>query len=504
MAQVINTNIASLTAQRNLNKSQGMLNQSLQRLSSGLRINSAKDDAAGLAIANRFTTQIRGLNQAIRNANDGVSLAQTAEGALVEANNILQRIRELAVQSSNATNSASDRSALNAEVNQLKTELTRISSTTSFNGIKILDGSYNNQNFQVGSEAGASNKISVSISSTAATDIGNYGGIANNASNQEGTGSTSAAASALSATTMPVEAQTLTISSSNGSSTVDIADASSAETIASQINTITGTTGVKATAETKATLSGLSGNGTVSFTLVTGSGSAAISASVTTGDLGNLATEINKFTGTTGVTASVSGGTLTLTEGSGKDIGIENFANTAATDASITFKGSAESSGVTLTTAGGTAVTDSAYATGEITFTSSVAFNIKSSVANSAGSILNVAADTTVSATLSAVNAVDISTASGADSALAVLDSALEALSGIRSDLGALQSRFESTIGNLQTTAENLSAARSSVQDADFAAETAALTKAQILQQAGVAILSQANSNPQAVLALLQ
>ena len=502
MALVINSNIASLTAQRNLNKSQGMLNQSLQRLSSGLRINSAKDDAAGLAIANRFTTQIRGLNQAIRNANDGVSLAQTAEGALVEATNILQRIRELAVQSSNATNSASDRAALNAEVNQLKTELSRIASTTSFNGLKILDGSYADMKFQVGAEAGASNKISVSISSTAATDIGNYGSIANNKTDREGTGSVSAAATQLSDVVHPVEAQTVTIANSNGSVDVTIGDAYSAEDIAKAINAKTASTGVKATAETKATLSNLSAAGTVSFTLQTGSGSASISASVTTDDLSNLVTEINKVTGTTGVTASQTNGVLTLTEGNGKDISIVDFSNSnSATNDTIVFKGSAESNGVTLTEEGSATEADTATAVGEVSYTSSSAFSMTTTVAASAGSIIN---GTSASATLSAVNDVDITTATGADDALSVLDSALESLSTIRSDLGALQARFESTIGNLQTTAENLSAARSAVQDADFAAETAALTKAQILQQAGVSILAQANANPQAVLALLQ
>ena len=170
MAQVINTNISSLNAQRNLNTSQSALATSLQRLSSGLRINSAKDDAAGLAIADRMTSQIRGLNQASRNANDGISLAQTAEGALGETNNILQRIRELAIQSSNATNSSSDRLALQSEVNQLSSELNRISNTTSFNGLKLLDGSFLAQNFQVGAEAFQT--INVSVGSAAGTDLG--------------------------------------------------------------------------------------------------------------------------------------------------------------------------------------------------------------------------------------------------------------------------------------------------------------------------------------------
>ncbi|MCB1762223.1 MAG: flagellin domain-containing protein, partial [Gammaproteobacteria bacterium] len=170
MASVINTNVTSLTAQRNLSRSQSDMATALQRLSSGLRINSAKDDAAGLAISNRFTTQINGLSQAMRNANDGVSLAQTAEGALQESSNILQRIRELSVQSANSTNSAGDRASLQAEVNQLVSELNRISNTTSFNGIKLLDGSFSQQAFQVGSEANQT--INVDISGATTSTLG--------------------------------------------------------------------------------------------------------------------------------------------------------------------------------------------------------------------------------------------------------------------------------------------------------------------------------------------
>ncbi|MDX1519698.1 MAG: flagellin, partial [Gammaproteobacteria bacterium] len=292
MPQIINTNISSLTAQRNLNRSQDSLATALQRLSSGLRINSARDDAAGLAISERFTTQIRGLNQAIRNANDGVSLAQTAEGALQETGNILQRIRELAIQSANSTNSASDRQALQSEVNQLKTELNRISSTTTFNGLKILDGTFQNQVFQVGANSGTANTISVSITSTSTATIGNNAVTTNNGTDSEGTGATSApladVATASNTTNHTVEAQTLTIGSSFGTANVTVVDASSAETIATAVNNASGSTGVTATAETTATLRGLSANGTVSFTLVTGLGSASISATVTTADLSNL------------------------------------------------------------------------------------------------------------------------------------------------------------------------------------------------------------------------
>lgn len=506
MPQIINTNVSSLTAQRNLNRSQDSLAVALQRLSSGLRINSARDDAAGLAISERFSTQIRGLNQAIRNANDGVSLAQTAEGALQESGNILQRIRELAIQSANSTNSASDRQALQSEVNQLKTELNRISSTTTFNGLSILDGTFQNQTFQVGANSGTANTISVSITATDTASIGNNAVSAANDDNQEGTGSTSAAAATLAATTSPVEAQTLTIGSTFGIANVSVLDASSAETVATAINAASGTTGVTATAETTATLGTLSADGTVSFSLVTGTGSATISATVTTGDLSNLATEINNFTGTTGVSATATAGTLTLTQSDGKDIGVENFVHSGDAAETIVYTGSSEGTGVTLTgpTGGTPAGTDSAYATGTISLNSSVAFSVESSVADSAGSILNTGAATSVASSLTAVSSVDISSASGATSALAVLDQALQTISGIRADLGAVQNRFLSTISSLSAASENASAARSRIRDADFAAETAELTRAQILQQAGISILTQANAQPQLALSLLQ
>ncbi len=174
MPQVINTNIASLNAQRNLNSSQAAQAQAIQRLSSGLRINSAKDDAAGLAISDRFTTQIRGLTQASRNANDGISLAQTAEGALSQVGDNLQRIRELALQSANATNSSSDRAALNSEVTQLLAEVSRVATQTQFNGLNLLDGTFSAAQFQVG--ANANQIISVSVAGATTDSLGSYGG----------------------------------------------------------------------------------------------------------------------------------------------------------------------------------------------------------------------------------------------------------------------------------------------------------------------------------------
>lgn len=505
MALGINTNVASLSAQNQLGKSQSLSDQALQRLSSGLRINSAKDDAAGLAISTRFQSQISGLNVAQRNANDGISLAQTAEGALEETTNVLQRIRELSVQSANSTNSASDRSALQGEANQLKQELDRISSTTQFNGLNLLDGSFTAQNFQVG--ANANQTISVSITGARGADLGNntVAGLSTTSTSQ-GTGSVSAAAADLATVgTNTIATQDVTVSGSEGSSVISLTAGDTAESIAASINAETGTTGVTADATTSATLSGLSADGTVSFTLGSGSDAATISASVTTSDLSALAKSINDTSGTSGITAEANGGSITLTQADGKDIRLENFASSLDGGETIDFQGNGDAAAVALTgPTGGVGAGDSAIASGEVSFSSSGSFSVSSSVAETAGSIVEAAADTVVGSNLDSVSSIDIGTAAGANSAIQIADAALEQISGIRADLGAVQNRFESTISNLATTAENLSAANSRILDADFAAETAKLSKAQVLQQAGISVLAQANARPQQVLSLLQ
>ncbi len=497
MAQVINTNIMSLNAQRNLNKSQTSLATSIQRLSSGLRINSAKDDAAGLAISERMTAQIRGLNQAIRNANDGVSLAQTAEGALAESSNSLQRIRELALQSANSTNSASDRAALQAEVNQLKQEIDRVASTTEFNGLKLLDGTFTAQSFQVG--ANANQTINVTIAGASGSDLANHTLTAASIDVDQGTGSTTDPASALPGANT-IAGQTVTVSGTLGSDTYTVAAGASAFTIAAGINNISSSTGVTADATSTATLGSLSADGTVTLTLGSGGSTATISASVTTSELGNLATEINKVSGTTGITAVAEGGTLTLTQADGKDINIADFTHdTGGATVSLSTP-TAYADPETLTSGG----TDSAIVTGVIEFNSNSSFSVKSSIADTAGSILEGAAATAVGSTEELLSSVDVGTADGANTAIRIVDAALATVNSLRADLGAVQNRFTTTISNLGATAENLSSARSRIRDADFAAETAELTRSQILQQAGVAMVSQANSLPQSVLSLLQ
>ncbi len=476
MPQIINTNIASLNSQRNLNSSQSALAVSLQRLSSGLRINSAKDDAAGMAIAERFTAQIRGLNQASRNANDGISLAQTAEGALAEVANNLQRIRELAVQSANATNSATDRTALQAEVTELVAEISRVSTQTSFNGVNLLDGSFSAQQFQVGANANQTITIA-SIASARTTDLG----------------ASYSASIAGGAVTAALVSGDLTVNGAAVNASAGYADtngrtADSAYAIARAINASQSTVTATANATTAAggtTTAFASGNtGTLTINGVTtasidGTGSAA-------GNRSAVLAAINAISAATGVTATDDGTGIDLAAADGRNIAI------SVTQTAGTF---------TLAVAGttGTATT---RGTVSLATTSTSGITLGGATETAAG----FTDGQTATAALTGVSLANVSigTVGGANSALATVDAALAAVSSSRAQLGAIQNRFTSTIANLQTTSENLTASRSRIQDADFAAETAALTRGQILQQAGVAILAQANALPNNVLALLR
>lgn len=620
MAQVINTNVASLNAQRNLNSSQNQLNTSLERLSTGLRINSAKDDAAGLAISSRFTTQINGLNQAVRNANDGISLAQTAEGALGASGDSLQRIRQLALQSANSTNSASDRAALNAEAQQLLAEVDRVGQTTQFNGTNILDGSFSSAQFQVG--ANANQTISFSVTGATTSTLGSF----------------QATGSAVSATAFDGDGFTINgteVGVSAATSAAGVTD-SSAAAKATAINSKTNETGVTATATTSLNGSapaagvGLS-NGELKINGIDVGSVASSTNAVTQGRSARDA--INAVSTQTGVTATAdaSTGALTLTASDGRDITLTTNGTDAATrqvatqniqnatgldvsdgapatgnelvtlvlDAAVEGAGTGITAGTTPGTgdtiavggqtfqfvtnsanvtsgnvgvvigAGGTAAdsatalraavntestagrntTTAAGAGTTVTLTSTVvgintvaaAGAVAEVATNAAGIVATVttpgvaAADdadgvttkgtlslssassftlggadlangglSSATSSLSALSSVDISSLQGANDAISVLDGALSQVNSIRADLGAIQNRFESTISNLSTTSENLSAARSRILDADFASETASLTRSTILQQAGISILSQANSLPQQVLSLLQ
>ncbi len=397
MAQVINTNIMSLNAQRNLNTSGTSLATTIQRLSSGMRINSAKDDAAGLAISERFSTQIRGLDVATRNANDGISLAQTAEGAMVEIGNNLQRIRELAVQSSNATNSQSDRDALNAEVNQLLSEIDRVSNQTSFNGTKLLNGDFTGALFQVGADAGQTIGIN-SIVDSRISELGKAG-FADAVSGAGVTGA-STASGTISGITVNISAggQAKAIKLND----VKVGDNDSVEDIQKKV--------VQA---------------------------------------------FNDKLDQTGLHAELDGGNIKLTSlKAGQDFTSVTGASVTGTDATVDF-----SSFAAATAAAGT---DQVH-----------------------------------------LENLDISSFQGAQRALEIVDKALTSVNSSRADMGAIQNRFSSTIANLATTSENLSASRSRIRDTDYAKETAELTRTQILQQAGTAMLAQANSATQNVLSLL-
>jgi flagellin len=704
----INTNVPSLNAQRNLSKTQGALQNSLQRLSSGLRINSAKDDAAGLAISNRMSSQVRGLNQAARNANDGISMAQTAEGALQENTNILQRIRELSIQSANDSNSAMDRQALNNEVQSLLSEVQRIAVSTEFNGKKLIDGTLTGAQFHVG--AYANQTITVNVGNAQISNLGSY---------QVSTGLTSVTGQALAAGDLLINGHDVGVS-------VD----SSAESKATAINGISDLTGVSATASTElASANALVRNQTLQAgdLVINGVNIGAVAGSnnvVTQGE--NLATAINAVANQTGVQAvhNQSTGALTLTSSTGKNIEItstngdvgysrlENatglevsasteqaqstftlangsaaintltfsnaqaavndtvivggvtftFADAADLDNNIVARGANQADSaaglragiaariadgtlknitetgsgaeVVITSTAATATTDhtditatlatpanasvaatnpegglaagntllvggvtyefvlnaddvtsgnvavvlgaddnaiaanleaaidAQYAAGNTNIQASVSdvavtltSDLKGTPGNSTvdgtldvtgatgGSLtedLNggtgTAADGTGTAltgygeitlnsgssflitgdapgkaglenatvSLSSINQIDISTAEGANEAISLLDGAMTQITNMRGELGAVQNRFDSTIANLESTSENISAANSRILDADFAVETANLTKAQILQQAGTAMLAQANQLPQAVLSLLQ
>ena len=518
MASTINTNIASLTAQRNLGISQSSLNTSIQRLSSGLRINSAKDDAAGLAISERFTTQIRGMNQAARNANDGISLAQVAEGALAGAGNMLQRIRELAVQSANATNSASDRQALNAEVNQLTSELDRIAKTTEFNGRKLLDGSFTSAAFQVG--ANANQTITATSSNFSTNAYGNYriGGKSATAADTSGDltlGSApgavvaqggAAGASAISAS------GTITINGAYGSAPVNYSAGASAKGVAALINAQSEKTGVSATARTEIGLSGLAAGQSYTLALASNNGvtePATISFTVSalnSDGLSEAAKAFNDVAAKTGVTARVNdaGTGLVLTNAAGNDIHILNQSATGQNlTATLPNSATAITGNATLTAtpAGTFGGASDLVITGQITLDSSKSFSALDSNGGTSGFLL---ANTATASQLQTVQNMDVSTVDGANRTLAIVDSAISAISGQRANYGALQSRFETAIANLNTSSENMSASRSRIQDADFAAETANLSRAQILQQAGTAMVAQANQIPQGVLALLK
>src|SRR5271170_3034250 len=485
MSLTLNTNIDSVVAQNNLNGSQSLLTQSLTRLSSGLRINSAADDAAGLAIAQQFTTQVNGTNQAINNANDAVSEAQTAGGALTTIVNNLQSIRTLAVESANGSNSASDRAALDAQVQQQIAEISQIASQTTFNGTSVLNGTSGTTTFQVGANVG----------DTIAIDLAQ--GVGANQIGQTATGVSGAvSANALTGSNLTIAVGTGAAVVIGNSVTGTAAGQSNSSAYAKvQAINAAGVAGLTASASTSVTGAGafvpVVGTAAANSTYSLNINGVAIYAGVTlaTGQtLGGsaVANQINLFASQTGVTASLSGsGALQLTAADGRDI-----VSTETLGAGVTGTGAALAvSGVTLTTKG--------------TITLSAAQNI--AVAGSASADLGFTAGgqsfSLGNLTLANQN---VLTVTGANNTIESVDAALATVSSFQSTLGAIQNRFTEAVGNLTSTAQNLTQSRSTIQDADFASETANLTQAQVLEQAGISVLAQANQQPQLILKLLQ
>ncbi len=482
MAQVINTNLASLAAQRSLNSSQADVNTSLQRLSSGLRINGAADDAAGLAISQRMTAQINGLNQAARNAADATSLSQTAEGALSEVTSNLQRIRELAVQSANATNSQKDRTALQAEVTELMAEIDRVSNQTKFNGVNLLNGSFTGQNFQVG--ANASETVTISnIASSRSSDLGTFNGHVNTNVDYTKTNATAAKA--------------VVFAGGNNDGTTQIGTvAGDAKAIAAALNGaglgFSASAGITTIAGTTSNVANFEVNKTDTFTV----NGVAISLNSSTDAGTNRATAvaaINAQSTNTGVVATDMGDKVKLEAADGRNI-VTAF-QTHGTNTST-----AAGYGLTANDATGTATTNGA--TLSVTLSTSTTGNVQITGIAGGDGLANAAVAIGDSGT--ALNANDVTTATKATSMITAIDAALDSVNTSRASLGAIQNRFDSIVNSVLIASENQSAARSRIVDADFAQETAALTRGQILQQAGVAVLAQANAAPQNVLALLQ
>jgi flagellin len=484
MALTVNTNTASIATQGNLNKASGALATSMQRLSSGLRINSAKDDAAGLQISNRLTSQINGLGQAVKNANDGISIAQTAEGAMQASTDILQKMRTLALSSSTGSLSADDRKSNNDEYQALTSELTRIAQTTTFGGQKLLDGSYGTKAIQVG--ANANETINLTLENVAANNIG----------------SQQIKSVAITPTVAGVAGGALTVTGNGQSKDLTIAAGSSAKTTASLLNGAVG--GLTATASTevqftvdKTAIAAVVGEKSANFSLEVG-GQTVDFVGVT--DAAGLADQLKSNAAKLGISVSFdeSNGALSVKSDTGENLVFKTSDAGAAAGIKVNAKdgdGEYAAAGTSLS-----ATTDITV-TGQVSLDSAkgyalngagVAGLFKAGVATAATSAKTTIADT------------DVTDATKAQNALAVIDKAIGSIDSNRSNLGATQNRLTTTVDNLQNIQKNSTAARSTIQDVDFASETAELTKQQTLQSASTAILSQANQLPSAVLKLLQ
>ncbi|HEB76353.1 MAG TPA: flagellin [Nitrospirae bacterium] len=494
MALTVNTNILSLNAQRNLRKTEAPLQRAMQRLSSGLRLNSAKDDAAGLAIATRMGTQVRALSVAIRNTNDGLSIVQTAEGAISELTNSLQRMYELAEQAA-SYNTSSDRNSLNQEVSQLIDELSRVVNQTRYNGQKLLAGGFS-ADIQVG--VTVNETINVSISNLSPSSMG----IASNYSTVSGLSTANLADRIAEA----YYAAAVSNAQIEGVTIGDLATTTLSSAKITQINNYTSSTGVKAFGY---------GNGLV--------GVSVAAAADNTNTIAGGALVVNGIS----IDAVSNGGTTnsTLADGIVSAINAKT-AQHGVTAVKVSLGASSSNVAVVLTNTTGAAITltaNSSVDTDVVTFFADGTTSINAgengaivlndslndtsvSVSSSTvvASLTGVTSSTSITLSNATVNSQVVTSAAAANLAMLVIDQAIETINGERAILGAKLNRFESVVTNLENVRENLSAARSRIMDADFAAETANLTKAMITQQAGISVLAQANSLPQNVLALLQ
>ncbi len=503
---VINTNVAALSAQSSMMKNTREMENAMAKLSSGHRINTAADDAAGLSISERLDSQIRGLSQAIRNSQDAQNMIDTVEGASAEIVTSLQRLRELAAQSASSTNTSTDRSFLATEAEQLVNEINRIAEETQWNGMYALDGSMDNINIQVG--ANVTDTIKASVNASNASSIGHYV-IRGDAVDTD---------AAADAAVNGVSAGNTSIKGYIGEASFVVNANDTAKEYASDVNEISHLTGVTAKASTNMRLSSLSAAGTVSLNLgFNGTvGTGLLSAVTVTAvvedenDLTTLRDAINDVSSKTGVAASFMNGRtneILLTDHDGDDIVLGEFDHLATDDTTTggtivaqayKFHGVSSSSSSAATTLTDGAATDSVTARGEIELSSKQAFVLTKTAANFFG------AGTEAKASLEAVGDIDISTIAGAEEALSIIDGAIDQINSTRSNLGAVSNRLDKTISNLTNIVENTTASKSHIKDANFAQETSALTKAQILNQAATSMLAQANASKQTVLALLQ
>jgi len=587
MSLVINTNIASLTATRALQGTDEEMKTAMERLATGSKINSSADDAAGLAIGQRMTAQVRGLNMAVKNAGDGMAMTRTIESALNTISDMVQRMRELAVQSVNATNSSRDRSFLQQEVNQLIQEINRVSSTSQFNGEKILDGTFVNKVVQLGMEEGEN--MTISVASIAAEKIGAYV--------YYGQGTDAAAAAGTAADNAVTVDEDLTIVGSLGTTTITAAAQDSARTTAEKINAVAGSTGVSATAQTYVRLA--SDNASSESYAIKINGVSSGNFTISSSQPEDAVRAINSVAGSTGVTAkSTATGSILLFDNDGDDITIENdAAGTSLEVQKMNYLGT-ETVGVSVdlaasggndatrvsgsiktvsndpfnitqagtdsdNVAGVKTTTDTAANVGTGNFTITLAntgevvtvavaattaaswqagidatslvgkitatvdannklvltgstdlgdFTLKDTGGNAEGLASDVAGEegqgigyfVTGTADLSKVSDINVSTQAGAGLAISVADAALDTVAKMRAGLGAIDNRLAYTMDNLINVSEKTEAARSRIEDADFALESAKLAKAQVLQQAGTSMLAQANQMTQLVLDLIK